>query len=329
MPKLARFSTPARLPDPHADAWSDRVKGLLAPYLDGSLPQFYDPTKKNTPAGAAQPMVSWIAFPATLRAAIPSQRERWKLADRRRHVQDEYCEWAVRRNAARKITRVTFTTELPEYWEHLFETAPERLLRLYRKLVDPGVELSHLRNRDGSYKRENRWNTGGRLAHLIGGPNNLAAAVDLVAKATVLRVDDDGRPVTNQQELVRCARLGEPLRNSDPQIASAVNVAAGQGAEITFADPPGLHLGRPLTAGMVTPDGADAARFWKIERGDAEHTLRARFEVPPTRGYVVEDIKIGGRPIKFGGQVADRVQVWVKVVVKPGNHTPKPEPCRA
>jgi hypothetical protein len=327
MPKLARFSTPANLPDANPGAWSGRVRGLHAPYLDGSLPQFYDPTQKNTPAAAAQPMVSWIAFPATLRAAIPSQRERWKIADANRHLQDEYCEWAVTHNAARKITRVTFTTEIPEYWEHLFETAPGRLLRLYRKLVDPRVEPAHLRNRDGSYKRENRWNRGARLAHLIGGPNNLAAAVDLVARATVQRIDDDGRPVTNQQELVRCSGLGEPLRNSDPQIASAVNVAAGQGDEIAFADPPGLHLGRPLTAGMVTPDGADAARFWKIERGDAEHTLRARFEVPEQRGYVVGDIEIGGRPIKFGAQIADRVQVWVKVVVKPGDHRPEPRRC--
>jgi hypothetical protein len=150
--------------------------------------------------------------------------------------------------------------------------------------------------------------------------------VDLVARATVQRIDD-GRPVTNQQELVRCSGLGEPLRNSDPQIASAVNVAAGQGDEIAFADPPGLHLGRPLTTGMVTPDGADAARFWKIERGDAEHTLRARFEAPEQRGYVVGDIEIGGRPIKFGAQIADRVQVWVKVVIKPGDHKPKPKRC--
>jgi hypothetical protein len=327
MPKLARFSTPANLPDANADAWSERVRGLMERYLDGSLPQFYDPTRKNTPASAARPMVSWVAFPATLRVQVPSQRERWKRADRDRGLQDEYCEWAVTRNAARKITKVTFTTELPEYFEHLNETAPARLVRLYRKLVDPGVELAHLRARDGTYKRINRWNRGARLAHLSSGPNNLFAAIDLVARATVQRIDDDGEPVTNQQQLVVCSGLGEPLRNSDPQIASAVNVAAGQGAEIAFDDPPGLHLGRPLTAGMVTPDGADAARFWKIERGDAEHTLRARFEVPRQRGYVVGDIELGGRPIQFGGQVADRVQVWIKVIIKPGSHRPQPRRC--
>jgi len=304
------------------------VSKILAPYIDGRLPQFYDPIKKNTPANTPEPMVSWVAFPASLRA--PSPGERLVLADDDRTLQDEYCEWTVTRSARRKITRVTFTTELPEYWEHLFDTAPQRLLQLYRRLVDPRVQLADLRKQNGKYKPENPWNTSrpGRLAHLIQRNNNLGAAVDLVANATVLRIKN-GQPVTNQQELVRCAGLGNPFRHSDPQIASAVNVAASQGNEIALADPPGLHLGRPLTAGMITPDGADAAKFWKIERGDAEHTLRARFEVPPNRGYVVGDIEIGGRPIQHGGQIAQRVQVWVKVLVKKGAHTPQPKPCGA
>ena len=307
MPKLTRFSTPANLPDPNPVAWSARVREILAPFLDGRRPQFYDPTQRNTPANTPDPIVSWVAFPASLRA--PSQAERLRRADNDRTLQDEYCEWAVTRKAG-KITRVTFTTEMPEYWEHLFDTAPQRLLQLYRKLVQARVQLSDLRGPNGRYRRQNPWNTSGpgRLAHLIQGSNTLGAAIDLVANATILRIKN-GQLVTNQQELVRCADLGNPFRHSDPRIASAVNVAASQGHEITIADPPGLHLGRPLTAGMVTPDGADAAKFWKVERGDAEHTLRARFEVPPTHGYVVGDLEIGGRPIQHGGQIAQRVQV--------------------
>ncbi len=327
MPKLARFSTPARLPDPNAAAWSARVSRLLAPYLSGELPQFYDPTKKNTPTGSPQPMLSWIAFPAVLKAQVPAP-ERWRLADGDRERQDEYCEWSVVRNRERKITRVTFTSEVPEYWEHLLATDPDRLVDLYRELVDPAVKLADLRDRNGRYRRRNLWNSSapGRIAHLMQSNNSLFAAVDLVARATVLR-RKNGRLINEQQELVRCSGLGNPLRHSDPQIALAVNVAARQGSEIALADPPGLHLGKPLTAGMITPDGADATDFWTIERGDEEHTLRARFEVPPGRGYVVGDITIGGRPIRHGGQIADRVQVWVKVIVMNGNHSPQPRPC--
>jgi hypothetical protein len=328
VPKLARFSTPALLPDPNAGEWSARVARMFAQAVGPNLPQFYDPTKKNTPAGTPEPMISWVAFPASLRAGTPSAVERWKRADRDRGLQDEYCEWTVVRNRARKIKRVTFTTEIPEYWEHLFATDPAKVLRLYRKLVDPAVKPSDIRRADGSYKPENRWNNSrpGRLVHLVQGSNTLGAALDLVSRATVLRIKD-GQPVTNQQELVRCSQLGDPLRNSDPQIASAVNVAAREGGEITLADPLGLHLGRPLTAGMITPDGADAARFWRIERGDADHTLRARFEVPASKDYVVGDIELGGRPIEFGGQIADRVQVWIKATVKKGDHKTPPRRC--
>jgi hypothetical protein len=330
VPKLARFSTPAHLPDKNPQAWSARVSKIFAEYVKGNLQQFYDPTQKNTPLGTPEPMLSWAAFPNALRATTPSQEERWKRADRDRNLQDEYCEWSVERNAQDKIKRITFTTEVPEYWEHLLATNPKRLVELYRKLVDPKVKLSDLRTASGRYKPENRWNTSrpGRIVHLMQGNNTLGAAVDLVARATVLRVKN-GQPVANQQELVICSGLGNPLRNSDPQIASAVNVAASQGNEITLADPPGLHLGRPLTAGMVTPDGADAAKFWKIERGDAQHTLRARFEVPSQKNYVVGDIKIGGRRIEFGGHVADRVQVWIKAMVKKASHKPKRKPCGA
>jgi hypothetical protein len=325
VPKLARFSAPGKVADPAPAAWNARVRALLAPFLTDEQPQFYDPTRKDTPAGAPRPAVLWPAFPGRLAAL--AARERWRLADGSRNEQDEYCEWAVTRNAQRKITRVTFTTEVPEFYEHLFEEAPDDLVRLYRRLVDPAVKLADLRAPGGGYRRDNKWNRGARLAHLRQGSNTLGAAVDLVARATVQRVDANGDRVTNQQALVRCAGLGEPLRNSDPQIASAVNVAAGDGAEIAFASPPGLHLGTPLTAGMVTPDGADAARFWKVERGEAGRAVRARFEVPRSRGYVVGDIEIGGRPIEFGAQVADRVPVQVRVIVKPGSHKPKPKRC--
>jgi hypothetical protein len=328
MPKLARFSTPAREADRHAGAWSAAVSRIFEPHADGHLPQFYDPTQRNTPPRTPEPMLLWAAFPARLRATIPSQEERWRVADGDRNEQDEYCEWSVVRNPARKITRITFTSEVPEYWEHLFATDEQRVVDLYQELVDPRVRLAHLRGPDGGYDPRNRWNSNrpGRLAHMIQGSNNLGAAVDLVANATVPRARN-GRPVTNQQELVRCARLGEPLRNSDPQIASAVNAAAREGNEITLADPLGLYLGPPLTAGMATPDGADAAEFWTIERGDREHTVRARFEVPAGHGYVVGDITTGGRPIRFGGQVAERVQVWIKALIRDADHAPRARPC--
>lgn len=326
MARLQRFSTPARLADGHPDAWSGSVEAIFGRVGPKNFPQLYDPTKQNTPADAQEPMISWVAFPKLLRATEPSLVKRWEIADADRGVQDEYCEWSVERRNG-KVISIVFTTETPEYWAHLFHTDPKKLVALYRKFVNPGVELAHLRD-GGDYLAANRWNSSrpGRLAHLVQPNNNLFAALALVAEATVPRTKN-GKLVVHQQELMQCTGLGEPLRNSDPQIAFAVNEAARAGAKITLADPIGLYMGRPLTAGMVTPDGADAARFWKVERGDPVRTLRARFEVPPKLGYTVGDIKVDGRPIRFGGQVAERVQVWISAWIKKGSHKATPRPC--
>ena len=156
--------------------------------------------------------------------------------------------------------------------------------------------------------------------------NTLAAAVDLMAAATVLR-QRDGIPVVAKQELARCAGLGDPFRNSDPQIAVIVNGAAREGDELTLQDPLGLYLDGLTTTGLQAPDGADPASFWTIERGDSEHAIRARYEVPADRDYVVGDITSDGRPIRFGAQLADLVRVRLTAVVKPASRTPRMRPC--
>ena len=84
---------------------------------------------------------------------------------------------------------------------------------------------------------------------------------------------------------MRCGRLGEPLRNSDPQIAAAVNDAAATGAEITLQDPIGLYLDGLLTGGMETPDGGRPRRVLDVERGTPRHAVRASFAVPAERGF--------------------------------------------
>ncbi|MBA3364898.1 MAG: hypothetical protein H0U03_03810 [Actinobacteria bacterium] len=324
MALLPMFSTPGRIEDTDAEAWSAVVSQFFG--TAAGFPQFYDPTVVDTPPEAEVASVIWSAFPASLRGG---PLERMELADAARGAQDEYCEWTVEKNADEKITRVTFTTEVPEYFDHLFTTHPDGLLAVYRNLIDERAEPADLEE-NGAYLRRNKWNnsTIGRPAHLVSPSNNLFAAVQLAAQATVLR-ERDGQPVTNRQDLVACARLGEPLRNSDPQIASAVNNAAANGDEVTLADPIGLYIDGLMTGGMEAQDGEDPGSFWKIERGDEAHTLRAAYEVPPEedRGYVVGDITIDGRRIVFGGQLAIRVRVRLDAVVKPGDHQPDPLPC--
>ena len=328
MAKLTAFSPPAGIGDPNLDAWNDTVADMFAKFADG-FPQFYDPTKVDTPANAIAKPIVWTAFPATLLRKSTSEEGRWGIADtsRGRVVQDEYCEWTVERTNEGKITRVTFTTELPEYWGHLAAHDPNGLVELYRELVSPEVEADDLFE-DGHYNRFNQWNTAptGRLAHLIQGNNALEAAISLVAQATILR-ERDGEPVTSKQDLVDCAGLGVAFRNSDPQVAAVVNDAAATGAEISLLDPVGLYIDGLETTGMSAPDNDDPAEFWTIERGDADHILRARYAVPEERGYAVGDMQSGGRPINFGAQLADRVTIKITGLVKPAAHDQPRQPC--
>lgn len=328
---LERFSTPAHLPEPTqagAEAWSNRVKADVAGFAL-EFDQFYDPTEEDTPADAPRKVVGWPAFPARLQG-LPEE-VRWDMADQSRDEQDEYCEWSVEKDGD-EIVRVTFTSEMPQYFQHLRERdqveGTERLPSFYREFVDPSAVLNRLLDADGNYAERNELNhsTAKRLAHLID-DNNLFAAIALVARATVLRRLADGTPVTKQQALVECAGLGDPNRQSDPQIAGAVNSLAATGAEITLEDPVGIYIGGLETTGMVAPDGADAAEFWQIERGDPEHVLRASFSVPEERGYTVSNIEDAGQPIRFGAQLAERVEVKVTAVAKAADHEPERRPC--
>lgn len=274
------------------------------------------------------PVIAWNAFPATLLKRATSQVQRWSRADGTRLVQDEYCEWSVERDREGVITRVTFTTEVPEYFEHLAARDPDRLVELYSELSGRDVSIDDLLVA-GRYRKDNEHNrsTEGRLVHLIQPSNNLRAAIVLAAQATVLRHDADGEPVASAQQLVQCGGLGEPLRNSDPQIAGAVNDAAATGAEISLQDPFGLYIDGFLVGGMATPDGEDPAAFWTVERGTPEHTLRASYAVPAERGYRVGDIMADGRRIEFGAQLADRVAVRLTALVRPAGHRPERRPC--
>ena len=327
---LSRFDTPGRLDElseDHRRAWSEKVVGMFDQFT-GVFPQFYNPTVENTPAGLPPAAIAWPAFPAQVIREKGQGPERWRHADSSRELQDEYCEWSVERGDDGKITRITFTTEVPEYWGHVAQNDPDLLLDLYHQFVDLSVERDDLFDDGGKYKPLNQWNTSteGRLAHFVQRSNNLEAAIQLVAEATILR-ERDGTLVTDRQELVVCGGLGNPFRNSDPQIAEIVNDAAALGDEITLLDPVGLYLDELQSAGMETPDGADAAEFWQVERGAPGHAVRASFAVPGDRDYVVGDIRINGPPITFGAQVADKVRIRIGAVVKPEDRQPVRQPC--
>src|SRR5918992_4714912 len=132
MAVLTGFETPGRLAelsDADRDAWSETVVRMVRRFA-ARFPQFYDPTATDTPDGLAPTHIGWSAFPARVLREEGSGPARWARADADRREQDEYCEWSVERDAAGTITRITFTTEAPEYWQHVATHDRARLLEL-------------------------------------------------------------------------------------------------------------------------------------------------------------------------------------------------------
>jgi hypothetical protein len=73
-----------------------------------------------------------------------------------------------------------------------------------------------------------------------------------------------------------------------------------------------LYIVRLETQGWRRPDGRPVGDYLKITRGKPGMGLRAVYEVPARaraggEPFVVGDIEIGGRPIEWGGQIAERM----------------------
>ncbi len=328
---LQRFAAPGNLKElSKADlrVWSGRLSELFDDVAAPAGRHFYNPTKSDTPASAQTAAVTWPAAPGRLLSRRISPERRWEIADGDRNEQDEYCEWSVLRDGE-DVMRVTFTSETPDYYDHMMDVDHNLLVDLYERATGEAVSLGALRDANGFFDAANSFNsrTDGPIVHLMQRSNNLRAAAMLAAEATVLRKREDGRAVSHPQTLIVCGGLGDERRHSDPRIASAINNLVGQRFEITLQDPPGLYLDRFVTTGMKTPDGTDARTFWKVERGEPGHVLRARFEVPASLGYAVSDITLGGRPINAGAQLAERLSVRIEAVARPATFEPRRKPC--
>lgn len=334
---IDRFDPPGGLDDlgeEGLELWSSFISQTVDRAIEGPpgrtndrpRAQSYNLTKTDTADDAVLAEASWIAFPRAVKVSSVSDQRRWRRADSQRSLQDEYCEWNVTRDAEGRITKVTFTSEGPEYWQALAITAPEALVSVYQQCIDPSVQEDDLFDGSRNYIPQNRWNsttTNGAM-HLIQDANTLSAEIELAAAATIRRVIN-GEELTGEQELIRCSQYGEPQRNSDPHIGGVVNSVARQKADIALANPVGLYIKDLATDGWETPDGTDPKSFWTPVRGGKDTVVRAVFEVPPELGYTVSDIKIAGREIVFGAQITDFITIKLTAIAcRVGQSTVEP-----
>ncbi len=316
---------------PH-DAWGQR----LGEFFDGVRarltnahpalpdPPIYDRQARAPLAPAAKLVIPWKAFPMKyLRRHRDDRVAAWIEGDAAVSAgsfrnQDEYCEWFVHRDGTGKITRVDFTSEASDYWDFLGEQAAAMsdktqsvLYRLYTQHVASGIPVADLFLPNGDYNPLNVWNTERGAMHLTQPNNNLNAEVDLVGRATVLFDNGVGDPVNDPLQLIRDGGFGGEVRSSDPRIGWDVNNLARLGLALTLDNPIGLMIDGLDDSGFQRPDGSPAGSYWRVVRGFSGGTVRASYEVPAAEGFVVGDMLIGGRPIEYGGQIAEHITIKV------------------
>ena len=90
---------------------------------------------------------------------------------------------------AGKITKVTFTCEVPEYWRTLFQPEPNVVVHLYRQLTGNSSIVKADLMSGGAYNKNNLWNTTKGMVHLTVDQlaNTLDAALGLARGSAAIR----------------------------------------------------------------------------------------------------------------------------------------------
>jgi hypothetical protein len=248
-----------------------------------------------------------------------------------RHRQDEYLEWTVRRNSAGKIARVILVAEGYDYFSTLFDSDEKAVVGLYRDFTEVGtINADDLRAPLGIYRRlpsgkqyevakpgafnpRNSFNINPGIVHLSHRANSLSAEVNLAGVSAIMRTKVDGSVLSgnDSEELLCCCLGGNPNRNSDPLISQQGYAQVRAGYRYTLANPVGLYIAavqkQSVTGPGNTPIGDD---WWSVLRGSGfgkaatSRVLRLEFAPPSGSSLTIDDLKIGGAPIRFGAQVA-------------------------
>ncbi len=291
----------------------------------------------------ANPSRGWMLYPSV--GGAPSFQHAFTLPER---PQDEYLEWFVVRDPiTRRITRIDFTVEPPEYWETLAEGDPALAQRLYTEILGVTVpkadlffrsdvlcpEITRVNNGfrivgytplpgfgKAEYNRYNKWNTELGAVHLTQGNNTLFAEINLAARATQrFAIRPDLGADVDRFALTACGGYGALNRNSDPTIGQSVNTLALSGFRAMVSNPIGLYIGEIDVSGFRDPDGNAVTRdeILTIHRGSfvdedgLARVLRLSIHPPAGAAYGLEDCMFDGHPLSTGGPIARQTTVVI------------------
>lgn len=268
--------------------------------------------------------------------------------------QDEYLEWAVKRDNDNVIRELWFTCEGPEYWQLIASNDKNLLVTLYAEIlgvatasidstklffsqdlthVEPFANNQTLTFSQGQYNPFNELNAAGAV-HLTQGANTLGAEIALAMDGSLVYGNP---PKTSDPALICCAGYGEPNRFSDPTIGKEVNDLARAGNFVTLRDPVGLYIASINGANFTDWNGDPIANFPRYftpirKSADGSLMLRAVFKVPA--GVMkngaqarVGDLNYKGKPVTTGGQVADAITMHLFGQALPGSPSQQHQPC--
>lgn len=310
---VGKFDTPGSLRDvpagsPLYDRWHATIGALIArsTSLSGSG-VYVDPSERDLDVTATR-AYTWTGFSRPLLMKHRDDRDAAFAEGEKRSTQIEYLEWHVDRDPSGVIVRVTFTTETPEYWKALAAVDRNRVVALYRELVDPAVRAKDLFKANGRYDPLNRWNTTEGIVHYIMPINSMR---DLLVVSQ--EVERTGTALDGYGALPYSRETG-----ADARINLDLWSINRKGYAVATADPPGPLIIDWDDSGWTDPAGRPVGDHWTVVRGKRGAALRVVYEVPPSAGYRVGDIRIGGRPIAFGGQLAEHVIMSAHGVIDRG-----------
>ncbi len=326
--------------DQQRKAWSNHLSDDINDAIAGigactAHPQYVNPAIKDVSAFQVVP-IRWPGFPKLLYAQFQTKEQAYAAADHvlpiadkqsirgGRALQDEYLEWFIHRDANGKIKSIDFTTETQEYWTFLFSVSKDLAARKYTEILGTHVSVSEI-SKGQEYNPYNKFNTTAGIIHLIQPNNTLPAELDIAAQSTLPRQDDTGVTISDIVSCTHCNGsngLGEGGRNSDPTIAEQVNAVAASGCFLTIPNPVGLYIQGLDLSGWTAPPGVSLASCWKIVRGTP--AVRASFLVPD--GFKLEDFKIDGKAVKYAGQIADKISVFLNAAFGQPNAVALPPP---
>jgi hypothetical protein len=302
------FDAPGRLRDlplgsSFYPSWRQVLDRLITPRVPLSGPGFsVDPSKVDLDVRERRTKV-WTGFPRPLLVQHRDDRQAAFAAGEDRDQQIEYLEWHVTR-AAGKITRVVFVTETPEYWKEIAKADRSAILKLYREHVSAEVKMADLFPGGGAYDPRNRWNTTDGIVHYIMRINSMA---DLLGVSEELQ---NARDAKDGYDTVPYTRT----TGADARLSFDNWAMTRKSLSVGTDDPPGIYMIDWDDTGWVKPDGSPVGAYWTVVRGNRRAALRLTYEVPESEGFVVGDIRIGGRPITTGGQIAEHITVSAHTV---------------